>query len=41
MKNKQSIKLKLKKQLIWYSFIIVSIITLVVLTYNPMLTAIK
>ena len=41
MKNKQSIKLKLKKQLIWYSFIIVSIITLVVLTYIPMLTAIK
>lgn len=34
-------KLKLKKQLTWYSFIIVSIITLLVLTYTPMLTAIK
>lgn len=30
-----------KKQLVWYSFIIVSIIVLLILTYVPMLTSIK
>ena len=32
---------KVKKQLVWYSFIIVSILTLLILTYIPMLTTIK
>ncbi len=41
MKDRQALKAKIKKQLVWYSFIIVSIITLVVLTYIPMLTSIK
>lgn len=41
MKNNQALKVKIKKQLVWYSFIIISIITLVVLTYIPMLTSIK
>ena len=41
MKDRQALKLKIKKQLVWYSFIFVSIITLIVLTYIPMLTAIK
>ena len=41
MKDRQALKLKIKKQLVWYSFIIVSIITLIVLTYIPMLTTIK
>lgn len=40
MKN-QVLKLKLKKQLVWYSFLIVSILTLLILTYIPMLTTIK
>lgn len=41
MKNKQALKLKIKKQLEWYSFIIISILTLIVLTYLPMLTSVK
>ncbi len=41
MKNKQLFALKLKRQLVWYSFIIVSILTLGILTYLPMLTTIK
>lgn len=32
---------KIKRQLVWYSFIIVSILILLVLTYIPMLTTIK
>ena len=35
MKDRQALKLKIKKQLVWYSFIFVSIITLIVLTYIP------
>jgi ABC-type sugar transport system permease subunit len=34
-------KIRVKKQLEWYSFIIVSIVTLIVLTYIPMLTSIE
>ena len=41
MKDRQLFKIKLKRQLVWYSFIVVSILTLVVLTYIPMLTTIK
>lgn len=41
MRDRQTLYLKLKKQLVWYSFIIVSIVTLVVLTYIPMLTTVK
>lgn len=41
MKNKHAIKIKVKKQLVWYSFLIVSIITLLVLTYIPMIQSIK
>lgn len=37
----QKTKAKLKQQLVGYSFLIVSIITLLVLTYIPMLTTIK
>lgn len=40
MKN-QTLKIKLKKQLVWYSFLIISILTLLILTYIPMLTTIK
>lgn len=40
MKN-QVLKLKLKKQLTWYSFLIVSILTLLILTYIPMFTTIQ
>lgn len=40
MKN-QVLKLKVKKQLMWYSFLIVSILTLLILTYIPMLTTIR
>lgn len=40
MKN-QALKHKLKKQLVWYSFLIVSILTLLILTYVPMITTIK
>ncbi len=39
--NRQTLKLKLKKQMVWYSFLIVSILTLLILTYIPMLTTIK
>lgn len=41
MRDRQVFKLKLKKQLVWYSFIITSILILAVLTYIPMLTTIK
>ena len=41
MRDRQLLKVKLKRQLVWYSFIIVSILTLVILTYIPMLTTIK
>ncbi len=34
-------KVKLKRQLIWYSFIIVSLLTLLILTYIPMITSIR
>lgn len=40
-KNKKPFKLWLKKQVVWYSFIIVSILTVIILTYVPTLTAIK
>ncbi len=41
MNSRQTLKLRLKKQMVWYSFIIVSILTLVLLTYVPMLTTVK
>ena len=41
MKNRQALKLQIKKQLVWYSFLVVSIVTLIVLTYIPMLTTIR
>jgi len=41
MKQKKWSKRKIKKQLTWYSFIIVSIVTLLLLVYLPMLTTIK
>lgn len=41
MNREQVLKLKIKKQLIWYSFLIVSILTLLILTYLPMLTTVK
>ncbi len=40
MKDK-SFFLKLKKEMEWYSFLIITIIALIVLTYIPMLTTIK
>lgn len=39
--NKKNTKLKIKKELQWYSFLVISIITLIVLTYIPTLTTIK
>lgn len=33
--------LRVKRQMVWYSFIVVSLLTLVMLTYVPMLTSIK
>ena len=39
--KQQTRRLKLKKQMVWYSFLIVSILTLLILTYIPMLTTIK
>lgn len=41
MKNKQALKIKIKKQMVWYSFLIVSIVTLIALTYIPMLQSVK
>ena len=41
MKNKQALKIKIKKQIVWYSFLIVSIVTLIALTYIPMLQSVK
>lgn len=41
MKNKKNFKNRMKRELQWYSFLIVSIIALIVLTYIPMLTTIK
>ena len=41
MKDKKTFKLRLKREMQWYSFLIVSIIALVLLTYIPMLTTIK
>ncbi|WMJ88927.1 carbohydrate ABC transporter permease [Anaerocolumna sp. MB42-C2] len=41
MKNNNLGWYKAKRQLTWYSFIIVSILTLIILTYIPMLTTIK
>ncbi len=41
MKKNKSGLYHVRRQLTWYSFIIVSIITLLVLTYVPMLTTIK
>ena len=41
MKQKKWTKRKIKKQMTWYSFIIVSIVTLLLLVYLPMLTTIK
>ncbi len=41
MKNKQALKIKAKRQLVWYSFLIVSIVTLIVLTYIPMLQSVR
>ena len=38
MKDKKTFKLRLKREMQWYSFLIVSIIALVLLTYIPMLT---
>ncbi len=39
--NKSVLWRKIKKQLVWYSFIIATIACLLVLTYTPMLTTIK
>lgn len=41
MKVKKPIGVKVRKQLEWYSFIIVSILSLAILTYYPTLTSIK
>lgn len=41
MKQKRWSRRKIKKQLTWYSFIAVSIVTLLLLVYLPMLTTIK
>ena len=41
MKNKNAFKVRMKREVQWYSFLIVSIITLIVLTYIPMFTTIK
>ena len=41
MKDKNAFKIRMKRELQWYSFLIVSIITLILLTYIPMLTTIK
>lgn len=41
MKRKNMSKREIKKNLMWYSFIIVSLITLLILVYIPMLTTIK
>lgn len=41
MKTNKLTKEKIKTELVWYSFIIISIMTLLVLTYVPMLTSVK
>ncbi len=41
MNKKKWARSKIKKQLVWYSFIIVSLVTLIVLVYTPMLSTIK
>ena len=41
MNKKQALKGKIKKQAVWYSFLLVTIVTLIALTYIPMLTTIK
>ncbi|WP_099205560.1 carbohydrate ABC transporter permease [Scatolibacter rhodanostii] len=41
MKTKKITKERLKTELVWYSFIILSLVTLLVLTYLPMLTSVK
>jgi ABC-type sugar transport system permease subunit len=41
MNKKKWVRSKVKKQLVWYSFIIVSLATLIVLVYTPMLSTIK
>ncbi len=41
MRRKKITKKMIKKQLIAYSFIIVSLLTLLILVYRPMLTTIK
>lgn len=41
MKSNSNLRVKLGKEMEWYSFLIVSIITLIALTYVPMLSTIK
>lgn len=41
MMSKKITKAKIKRELVWYSFIIVSILTLLILTYIPLLTSVK
>lgn len=41
MDKKKRLGIRLKKELEWYSFLIISIITLIALTYIPMLSTIK
>ncbi len=41
MKDRKLIRLRVKKEMEWYSFLIVTIIILILLTYIPMLTTIK
>lgn len=41
MNKRKWARSNLKKQLVWYSFIIVSLVTLIVLVYTPMLSTIK
>lgn len=41
MKDKRIFRIKLKKEMEWYSFLIITIITLILLTYIPMFTTVK
>jgi ABC-type sugar transport system permease subunit len=41
MKDRKLFRIRIKKEMEWYSFLIISIIVLIVLTYIPMLTTIK
>lgn len=41
MKGKKLLQVKVKKEIEWYSFLIITIIALLLLTYIPMLTTIK